>query len=522
MFKKTFKNATKNDKTAHRNIRWSVSLKLLSLFITGGFSALSMAPTNFWPAIFFGLSTLYIMATRAPTPIKAGAFAFAFALGYFGFSLSWIGNALLVEDNPYRWAWPIAVSGLPLILALFPAIAITAYKRISQHYIKHENTIVTYILFCIFIALADYARGHLFTGFPWNLFGYTWISILPIAQLAALSDIYLLNTVTIFWAVAPAFILSSNSNKISKSLYLILIISTFVATYLYGQNRINHYANISEYSNDMQIIVVQPNIKQSDKWKPEKRAQNFIDMVDISHYRNINDLSTEKTIIFWPETAISQDIINTDWTMNKIRDMLSSYPREVLLITGALRHIPSNEKNEKDEQYYNSIITLDKNGSIIDTYDKRHLVPFGEYIPLGSYIDISPVVGFAGFEKGSNSNMRTIHMQSKAAKNVSKEALKYISLICYEVIFPDYVRLKTLKKPEFIVNVTNDAWYGDSVGPHQHIVQAQFRAIESGIPLIRSANTGISAIIGPVGNILSSIDLMKRNILNEKLPRGID
>ena len=503
--------------------RLHTPIKLLALFATGGLSALSMAPANFWPAIFFGLSTLYIMVTRSASSIKAGAFTFAFALGYFGFSLSWIGNALLVEDNPYWWAWPFAVSGLPLVLSLFPAIAAIIYKRFSQHLIKHENTIANYLLFCILLALADYVRGNLFTGFPWNLYACTWIDILPVAQLAAFADIYLLNTATIFWAVTPAFILSSSASQLRKYLYLTLIVATFVLSYTYGINRINTYfASASNESSNLQIVIVQPNIKQSEKWKLEKRAQNFIDLVNMSHYQNENNLDTEKTIILWPETAISQDILNTEWTMDMLRDMLSSYPRNVILMTGALRYYPSNYIPKKPELFYNSILTFNKNGDIVDTYDKQHLVPFGEYIPLDSYINISPVVGFSGFMRGNESNLRTIHAQPKDAMDAQGNVFRYIGLICYETIFPKYIRFTTSKKPELIVNVTNDAWYGDSDGPYQHLVQARFRAIESGLPLARSANTGISAVIGPVGNIISSIDLMKKDILIEKLHQAID
>ena len=511
---------SENNRTLCRNAQWHLPLKLIAMFAIGGFASLSMAPLNLWPTIFFGLSTLYIIVTRTPTPLKAGALTFAFSLGYFGFSLSWIGNALLVENNPYWWAWPLAVSGLPLILALFPALMTITYKSFSQICIKRENTALNYIIFCFLLAVADYARGHLFTGFPWNLYGYTWIDILPIAQLAALSDVYLLNTVTIFWAIAPAFILSTNHSKMRKSIYCVIILSTFAASWLYGQNRINNYAAFSSAKpKDTRIIIVQPNIKQSEKWKPEKRAQNFIDIVKMSQYQENHDIGAEITLIIWPETAISQNILNTEWTMDAIRNMLSAYPRNVLLITGALRHIPGNKTEQKPEHFYNSILTLDKSGRVIDTYDKRHLVPFGEYIPLDSYIKISPIVGFAGFKKGSNVNERTIRLQPEDG---GQYILKYITLVCYEAIFPDYVRFTTSKKPDFIVNVTNDAWYGKSAGPYQHIVQTRFRAIESGLPFIRSANTGISAIIDPVGNKISSIDLMKKNILSEKLPQTID
>ncbi|MCK5374198.1 MAG: apolipoprotein N-acyltransferase [Alphaproteobacteria bacterium] len=505
-----------------KNLR--LSIKLLAVFLIGAFSALSMAPNSFWPAIFFGLSSLYIMVERASTPSRAALFTFIFSLGYFSFSLSWIGNALLVEDNPYWWMWPFAVSGLPIILAIFPAICIGFYKALTQRYIKHKNSVLNYIAFCLCLALSDYARGHFFTGFPWNLYGYTWSKILPIAQLASLPSIYFLNTVTIFWGTAPAFILSKQKNKIHNALFIIFIIISFITAYLYGYSRINSYnSHPSENVKLMQVIVVQPNIKQSDKWKKEKRSQNFIDLVEMSHYRKeaLQDINytPKQTIIIWPETAISQDIIETTWTMNQIRGMLKTYPGDVYLIAGTMRYLSQNKDDPKT--FYNSIITLNKNGEVIDIYDKKHLVPFGEYIPLDSYIKLSPVVGFSGFKKGNKPNLRIIETNQNDV-NKGNTAFKFIALICYEAIFPRYVHMTYSEKPDFIVNVTNDAWYGNSVGPYQHAVQAQFRAIESRLPFIRSANTGISMVADRTGKIISKTELMKKNILRENFILPID
>ena len=505
----------------HNSKAMRLLIKLLAIFLTGAFSALSMAPANFWPAIFLGLSCLYTMVKRAPTPFKAALFTFAFSTGYFAFSLSWIGNALLVENNPYWWMWPFAVSGLPIILAILPAICIALYKSLAQNHIKHENSVLNYIAFCLCLALSDYARGHLFTGFPWNLYGYTWSEILPIAQLAALPNIYFLNTVTIFWATAPAFILNTQRKRSKNILLIVVIIASFIATYLYGYSRISLYSNPpSQNAKTVQIIVAQPNIKQSDKWKKEKRAQNFIDLVEMSYYHNETSQTVsntpKQTIIVWPETAISQDILDTSWTMDKIRELLKTYPEDVYLITGAMRHLPQSK--DKPKAFYNSIITFNKNGEVIDIYDKKHLVPFGEYIPLDDYIKLSPIVGFSGFRKGEKENLRII----KTIKNDNKPALKFTALICYEAIFSKYAHTASQNKPNFIINVTNDAWYGHSAGPYQHAVQAQFRSIETRLPIIRSANTGISIITNPTGKIISNTALMKKNILRENFLLAID
>ncbi|MFP4097702.1 MAG: apolipoprotein N-acyltransferase [Alphaproteobacteria bacterium] len=512
------------DKEKKRPLYSNRTLKLLLLFCLGGLSSLSMAPTSFWPAMFTGLSILYITVIHANSSLKASLYTFSFFLGYFGFSLSWIGNALLVENNPYWWVWPFAISGLPLILSAFPASLISLYKTIALKRQIDEKRITAYIAFCLALAIADYARGHLFTGFPWNLFAYSWSEILPIAQLASIGNIYTLNTITIFWAIAPAFILGSTYKKTAKSLLVFTIFTTIALSYLYGQNRINTYHSQSTQTphSPVHVVVIQPNIKQSEKWKPEKRAQNFMRLVSMSYAQ---ENQHPKTLIIWPETAIGQDILDTAWTMEKIRKMLQSYKNDVYLITGAMRYKEkeTDKENIPDQEYifYNSIITLNKTGDIIDIYDKRHLVPFGEYIPLDSYIKISPVVGFSGFHKGTQTNIREIKTHNKNKKGLNT-AFKFAALICYEVIFPNLVKYKSGNNTDVIVNVTNDAWYGDSAGPYQHAVQARFRAIETGLPVIRSANTGISMVIDATGNIKAHINLMKQDLIAEKIPSPID
>ena len=205
--------------------------------------------------------------------------------------------------------------------------------------------------------------------------------------------------------------------------------------------------------------------------------------------------------IIWPETAISQNILDSKWAMNMIKNMLNSYPEQAYLITGALRH------DRKNNAYFNSIITINKNAKITNIYNKSHLVPFGEYMPMSNIIDIAPIVGFTGFKKG------------KGAININMpEGISFSPLICYEIIFAGRSYPIDTNKPDFIVNATNDAWYGNSAGPYQHLIQSKFRAIETGIPVIRSANTGISAIISPIGISLKEGSLSNKTILIEKIP----
>jgi apolipoprotein N-acyltransferase len=458
---------------------------ILVIFILGSITSLAMAPTNFWPLIFLGLSALYIYTSKAPTPARAGLYGFIFSFGYFGFSLSWIGNALLIEENPYWWAWPLAITGLPLILSIFTFIFCAIHKKIN----KKKNGIIPFLSFAIALSLNDLARGNLFTGFPWNLYGYTWIDT-PIAQIAGLWDIYLLNTITIFWALTPALIISYRQSKTSVSIITVLFITSILISYIYGARELSAPTNIT---NDYSVTVIQPNIPQSEKWKPENRAKNFQTLLELSKYKQATLPKGSKThIIVWPETAISQDLLNSQWVSEYVSKTLSEYSIPTYLITGALRYDGKN--------YYNSMITINSDGKIINTYDKSHLVPFGEYMPMSNIIDIAPIVGFKGFKKGNGDKFKDIDLP-----------IKITPLICYEIIFPKH----TSKKTDLIINATNDAWYGDSAGPRQHLVQTRFRAIESKTRIIRAANTGISAIIDKKGNISSFISLNLQGVILE-------
>lgn len=464
----------------------------LFIVLIGAISSFAMAPTNYAWALFIGLSLLFILVRHSKSAMSAFGYAFFFSIGYFGFGLSWVGNALLVEDNPYWWAWPIAVSGLPIILSLFPAVACAIHKAIW----KDKSNIWVYLSFCIFLTLSEFARGHLFTGFPWNLYGYTWISVMPVAQVASLWNIYLLTALTVIWATFPGYLLKGSENKSVKTFLSLLMILSFSSAYMFGLNRINVAQN--DVLQDVSFVIVQPNIEQSQKWKKDKISENFMSMIEQSKFQETTAGGVSGSyLIVWPETAISQGLINAPWAMTEIRNMLNSYPSESYLVTGALRI------DVEKETFHNSMIVFDSEAEIIGMYDKSHLVPFGEYMPLSNIIDIAPVVGFKGFEKGDGDSLLSL-----------PNGMKVGALICYEVIFPQYVKPQGDKIPDVFINVTNDAWYGESAGPYQHLVQTQFRAIESGRPIIRSANTGVSAYINSTGTIVHSIALNDKNTIN--------
>lgn len=470
---------------------------MFASFVFGAISALALAPISFVPALFAGLSGFYALLRIIKRKSHGFFIGFFYFCGYFGFGFYWIGNALLVEGNDYWWAWPLAVTGLPIMLALFGAIA--SYIYVKLYTPQNWHGLLGFIM-CI--SLAEWCRGNLFTGFPWNLFGYSWSASLPMMQVVSFSGIYTLSALTVFWAASIGFLFVSRDRKIIKACVAFISVSSFLGCYIYGYGRVEGAQ--TEYNKDYRLVLVQPNIQQSQKWNPQEIVVNYYSMLGLSRNNDVatQDPAPKATYIVWAETAFPYGLLNNQQYKQALINMLQSYPEEAYLVSGTLRY------EEKTDSYYNSIVLIDKNGVAIETYDKNHLVPFGEYMPLDEYLDISPIVGFKGFDSGDGYRILS-----------TPEGVKILPLVCYEIIFPEVLPRPYTKELDVVINVTNDAWYGISAGPYQHLAQASFRAVELGAPVVRVANTGISAVIDANGRILQSIPLGEKNKLVSFLPR---
>ncbi len=454
-------------------------LKAVASFIAGLITVLALPPYDQWWALFPGISLFFFVLSRTESWKGGLLYGCLFGFGYFLFGLFWIGNAFLVEDNPYKWVWPLSVTGLPVILSTFPALAAAIYIRILR-----RNDIYDSLAFAAAFALSEWLRGHILTGFPWNLFGFGWSSVLPMTQILSVGGVYLLTFLTLFWGCLPGVLFSVPEKRVSKIILTLLGTGLLAASYAYGYQRLSN--NPPALDNALKIHLVQPNIAQADKWKREKMADNFIRHIKYSQAKQEADSTT---LIIWPETAVSYLVMNTEEALNEIGDAISSHGKAYLL-TGALRRLKDEAGNKT---YFNSLVVLNAEGQKEAVYDKAHLVPFGEYIPFQQWIPLKPVVQFEGFVAGPGPQTLTI----------GQDNISFSPLICYEVIFPGKVTPgNDQQRPDFLVNVTNDAWYGDSAGPYQHFTQAVFRAIEEGLPLVRSANTGISGIIDPYGRVV--------------------
>jgi len=338
-------------------------------------------------------------------------------------------------------------------------------------------------------------RGHLFTGFPWNLYGYTWVDFTPIAKLAAYESVYFLTFLSLFWMSAIGFFIVGNSSLQKRILSTLVLVSFFGGFYI-GAEDFKKEGN--DASQDIQVKIVQPNTDQAEKWQRDKMAGHFENAINLSKVDDNDD--GQPTLIVWPETTLSPQFLNAPYYRDQIAEMLQQYNGEAILMTGALRR--------DDKGYYNSLLTIDADGQIGRVYNKSHLVPFGEYIPFQRWIPLAPITQFQGFQKGNGPTSIPLF-----------SGTTYSPLICYEILFPDKAISYENERPDFIVNVTNDAWYGDSAGPRQHLVKAQFRAIEEGIPVLRAANTGISAIIDQHGRITNKTETFTQEVLRAEIPK---
>ena len=450
------------------------------------------APYDLWYLIFPCFGLFYYLYACAGNKTQVFLTGFVFGIGYFVTGLNWIGNALLVEGNEYRWVWPLAVIALPTLLALFTAL----YTTIS-HMLFRKNTFGGFIGFCLLLVMSEWVRGYAFTGFPWNLYGYGWLSVLPMAQSVSLFGPYGLTLLTIFWGASLGFLLSAPRNIPA----LVIAVLTAGLVYGFGVWRLSDV--VVKSLPDKAVHIVQPNIPQADKWNTEKLAVNFDKIIALS---NVPDKEKE-TLIVWPETAIPPIFIGSAAVSERVRSLLYE---KVYLLTGALEM--EQGYYTYDRKYYNSLMAWEwSDKEPLRMYSKSHLVPFGEYIPFQKFIPLRPVAQFTGFQKGDG----------PATMGVGYFSI-FSPLICYEIIFPHKAVNQDMDRPDFILTITNDAWYGDSAGPRQHFAQARFRAIEQGLPVIRSANTGISGAIDPYGRVLQKLDLMQAGAITIDQPDKLE
>ncbi len=492
--------------------------------LAGALSILAMAPFLVWPIMFATFPVLIwaldavCLRDDALAPLtsfrkrlfRGAAVGWGFGFGYFLASTYWIGYAFYVDADRYAALMPLAVGGLAAALGLFYAAA----GALSAALWRRGYARIVGFVFAFFCAEA--ARGYLFTGFPWNLFGEGVAANDAHMQLAAYIGIYGLTLAALFIFSAPAAVISAPQARFERLWSPIFFaVCALAASYGFGSYRLLEEAGEVE---GVRVRIVQPNIPQIEKWKPENRGWIFERALELSRRGLSGEDIANFTHVIWPESSVPVLFGFNDGIFSRdVKDRLAAMiPPDGSLIIGAERAEGERQAQGgyRFDRVFNSLFVLGEGATIRAVYDKIHLVPFGEYVPLQNVLT---TIGFRvfshrldGFEAGSN----------KAPIMHTPRAPDFLPLICYEIIFPGRVDIET-KRPQWLVNVTNDAWFGVSTGPHQHLYQARIRAVEEGLPVMRAANTGISAVIDPFGRILSQLELGKEGALDHGLPRAL-
>lgn len=473
------------------------------LLLAGALSALAMPPFSFAPILFLTLPILaWTLEGVASEPLKGRIWS-GFWLGAvfgFGFHLAglyWVGHAILVEAESFWWAMPLAIIGLPMLMALFVGLG-TSFASL----IWPSNSLRIFAL-AGGLAASDMARGYALTGFPWNSFGYAVMASDELLQLASQVGLYGLSFLVVLVALLPAVIWPREDGaERLKPFLAVLLILIFAGWAGFGHQRL---ANAElEYEEGVVIRLVQPNILQTEKWLPEKRTdiiRTYLDLTDRASSPEISGAS-DVTHIIWPESAMPFFLLEAGPILAQLSALL---PEGTHLLAGNIRR--------QEGRFYNSLIVFDSGANPVSLYDKQHLVPFGEYLP---FADVLSSIGLEqisqiklGFDRGTGPEV--IDVPGLGAVR---------PLICYEAIFPHLSATKGLR-PKVMINITNDGWFSESAGPYQHFAQSRMRATEQGISLARAANTGISAMIDPYGRIVNMLELGRSGIIDSPLPKTL-
>ena len=477
-------------------------------FFAGALSALAMAPINAWPVLFLTFPVLVWLIDGSAAGRWSGAAAAAgagwcFGFGYFLFGLYWIGYAFLVDAKTFGWLLPVAVAGLPAYLALFTALGVGAARLLwTRGYARLLALAVT-------LTVAEWLRGHLLSGFPWNTFGYALSQPLALAQSVSLVGVWGLTFLTVAIFSSPALFADDRADTPRPSRPLLIGIAVLVAFTGYGVVRL--WTHPTTYVDKVKLRIMQPNLQQDVKFNYAAKDQVM------GRYLRLSDRATgpqsngvhDATHLIWPESAFPFFLTGEPDALAQIVQLLQP---STVLITGAVRAGATTD-GARVTTAYNSVYVIGHDGSIEGIYDKVHLVPFGEYLPLQRFLEkfglrqLAHMVG--GFTAGDR----------RRAMNVPG-APKMLPLICYEAIFPG-AAVPDGERPGWLVNVTNDGWFGISSGPYQHFQQARMLAVAEGLPLVRAANTGISAVVDPLGRVVASLPLGVEGVLDAKLPRAI-
>jgi apolipoprotein N-acyltransferase len=488
--------------------------RFLLLVVAGAIGGLSVPPFYGLPALFLTLP-IWVWALdgaeRLPGWRKvlgpAFAIGFAYGLGYFTVAFHWLGAAFLVEGGGMVYLMPIAILALAALIALFWGLASALAHLFWSHGAWRIVTLAT------FLTMAEWARGHFFSGFPFDLVGYAFAANDDMAQLASVVGVYGLTAIGCLIAMTPALIWPADRRPLTRRLVPFFLSLVVIA----GQIGFGHYRLQTTpvgMRTDVHLRLVQPMVLEHADWTAADPAGIITRLIDLSRGKTGPDDPglTPRTQLIWPESSLPFFLSDYPDALARIGRML---PDGAILLTGAPREqfdppTTAGTADTADRPAYNSLIAVDHRGEIIDSYDKSHLVPFGEYLPfpdLFGALGLKQFVpGAVGWQAGDGHRLMSL-----------PNAPPFLALICYEAIFSGDLGPET-GKAQYILNITNDAWFDGSIGLAQHADHARLRAVEEGLPLVRVANSGLTEVIDPLGRVTASLPPEAIGVLNVSVP----
>ncbi|TCH98619.1 apolipoprotein N-acyltransferase [Roseococcus sp. SYP-B2431] len=460
----------------------------LTAFLLGLASVLALPPVYAVPVLLFTIPAFLTLIGRATSWRQAAWLGLLYGFGYNLAGFYWVTHAILTDVAKFFWLVPIAAPGLALPMAVYTILPAVFAWRVGPGWPRVIGFAGAWVV-------AEFLRGWLFTGFPWNLIGTVWAFRPEPIQLASVIGVHGLSLLTILLAGLP--ILRSRRANLGGLVVLALWVG-------FGIWRLQA---IPPAEMPVRIVLVQGNVAQDVKWDTSQRLpifQRYISLTGEAARASGASHPGQPVLAIWPETA-SPFLLAQD--PDAMRLAAQALPPGGLLLAGTVRAEWNAEG--RLSRLYNSLVTLNPEGQVLGVFDKAHLVPFGEFMPFGGLLPIRLVTGGVDFSAGPG----------PGALPLPDGLPSPGPLICYEVIFSGQV--VGAERPAWLLNITNDAWFGLSAGPFQHLATARLRAVEEGLPMVRAAQTGISAVFDATGRQVARLGLGATGTLESALPAAL-